>query len=70
MDDMDMEPTVDGDPNLDNMDGMSGDEFGASAAAAGGDEQADRPRRESVERKRSVTSEASRRLASTLSKKK
>jgi hypothetical protein len=68
-DEMDMEPTVDGDMDLD-LDSMDNDEFGASPAAAGGDEMADRPRRESIERKRSATSESSRRLASTLSKKK
>ena len=67
-DEMDMEPTVDGDLELDGME--DDDEFGAAPAAAGGDEMADRPRRESVERKQSATSESSRRLASTLSKKK
>lgn len=68
-DDMDMEPTVDGDAELDSTDDMDNDEFGASPAASGGDEMADRPRRESIERNRSATSESSRRLASTLSKK-
>jgi hypothetical protein len=69
-DEMDMEPTVDDDLGLDGMDSMPDDEFGASPAASGGDEMADRPRRESIERKRTVTAEAARKLATTLSKKK
>ena len=53
-DDMDMEPTVDDDMSADDMD--MGDElavdddFGADAAAAGGEEEAGREKRESVQR--------------------
>jgi hypothetical protein len=78
MDDMgmdDMEPTVDGE--MGDMDGMdmdaASDDFGSAEAASGGEEPADRAKRESIERivkkvkKESVNGA---RLASALSKKK
>lgn len=66
-DEMDMEPTVDGDLDMDaeepmGDDDMADDDFGAASPAAGGEEEAGRAKRESVER--------SRRLGSILSKKK
>jgi hypothetical protein len=52
-DDMDMEPTVDADLDAempgDDMD--MGDDFDAAGAAAGGEEEAGREKRESIERK-------------------
>jgi hypothetical protein len=58
MDDMDMEPTVDGDMDIgdsDNPEDLSmDDDFGADAAAAGGEEAAGRAKRESVERSRKI----------------
>ena len=59
--DMDMEPTVDGDMDMD-AEMPADDDFAADASAAGGDEEAGRPTRESVER--------SRKLGTILSKKK
>jgi hypothetical protein len=56
--DMDMEPTVDGE-----------EDFAAADAAAGGDAEAGRERRESIARKKGVL-ETSRRLGTILSKKK
>jgi hypothetical protein len=53
-----MEPTVDA------------DEFGAADAAAGGDEEAGREKRESIQRSKKKLSENSRKLATLLSKKK
>jgi hypothetical protein len=54
-DEMGMEPTVDGEADADMdmeapADDMAGDEFAADAAAAGGEEEAGREKRESVER--------------------
>jgi hypothetical protein len=52
-DEMGMEPTVDAEADMDMeapADDMAGDEFGADAAAAGGEEEAGREKRESVER--------------------
>jgi hypothetical protein len=51
-DDMSMEPTVDGDMDAgtDDMDMDAGDEFGAAEPATGGEEGADRAKRESIER--------------------
>jgi len=46
-DDMDMEPTVDTDMDMEEP---AGDDFEADAAAAGGEEEAGREQRESVER--------------------
>ena len=65
-----MEPTVDGgeimpDPELDGV-----DEFGAAEPAAGGEDEAGRAKRESVQRSKKKLAERSRRLATTLSKKK
>ena len=57
--DMEMEPTVD---QEDEVDVDAGDEFAASEPAAGGEEEAGRAKRESVER--------SRKLGTILSKKK
>ena len=51
--DMDMEPTDDmeGDDDMDiDLGGEEGDDFGADAAAAGGEEEAGREKRESVDR--------------------
>ena len=50
-DDMSMEPTVDGDMDAgtDDMDMDAGDEFGAAEPATGGEEGADRAKRESRE---------------------
>ena len=48
MDDMDMEPTVDGDDDID-MDMDGDDDFGAADAAAGGAELGGREKRESVQ---------------------
>tara|TARA_R110000868_G_scaffold165959_1_gene399644 strand:+ start:5371 stop:6198 length:828 start_codon:yes stop_codon:yes gene_type:complete len=78
MDDMgDMEPTMDGDMDMDS-EMPADDDFGSAAAATGGEEPADRAKRESIERKtKSVLSKMAtkesmdpRKLASTLSKKK
>lgn len=51
-DDMDMEPTVDGEMDADmDMDaGLDDDEFGAAEPATGGEEPAGRAKRESIER--------------------
>jgi hypothetical protein len=49
--DVDMEPTVDGEADAD-VD--VGDDFAADGAAAGGDEEAGRETRESVERSRKI----------------
>ena len=52
-DDMDMEPTVDGDEmemDAEEPDMEMDDEFGADAAAAGGEEEAGREKRESIDR--------------------
>jgi hypothetical protein len=54
--DMDMEPTTDmddmaGDDDMDmDLDVDAGDDFGADAAAAGGEEEAGRAKRESIQR--------------------
>jgi hypothetical protein len=61
MEDPAMEPTVDGEADMD-MEAPAEDDFGAAAPAAGGEEEADRAKRESVER--------SRKLGTILSKKK
>jgi len=56
-DDMDMEPTVDAEePAMDPETGEAEDDFGADAAAAGGEEEAGRETRESVERSRKIGS--------------
>ena len=56
-DDMDMEPTVDAEePAMDPEAGEAEDDFGADAAAAGGEEEAGRETRESVERSRKIGS--------------
>ena len=47
-DDMDMEPTVDGDMDMEEP--AADDEFGAADAAAGGEELGGREKRESIER--------------------
>jgi hypothetical protein len=47
--DMDMEPTVDGDMDMDMEEPEADDDFGADAAAAGGEEAAGREKRESVD---------------------
>jgi hypothetical protein len=59
--DMDMEPTtdMDADAGLDDVDmaaadDAEGDDFAADAAAAGGEEEAGRPKRESVQRSRKL----------------
>lgn len=57
--DTEMEPTVDGEEGVDSMDTEldpaadleGGDEFAGDAAAAGGEEEAGRAKRESIERK-------------------
>ena len=55
--DMDMEPTVDADePAIDPETGEAEDDFGADAAAAGGEEEAGRETRESVQRSRKIGS--------------
>ena len=59
-----MEPTVDAEEAPEG-----GDEFGAAAPAAGGEDEAGRARRESIQRKRKML-ETSRRLGTLLSKKK
>ena len=78
MDDMgDMEPTMDGDMEMDS-EMPADDDFGSAEAATGGEEPADRAKRESIERKtKSVLSRMPakesmnpRKLATTLSKKK
>ena len=46
---MDMEPTVDDDEGIEQADDPEGDEFATADASAGGDEPADRAKRESVE---------------------
>ena len=48
MDGMDMEPTVDGDVDMDMEDPEADDDFGAADAAAGGDELGGREKRESA----------------------
>ena len=48
--DMDMEPTVDGDIDMDMEEPTADDEFGAADAAAGGEELGGREKRESVDR--------------------
>ena len=59
--DMDMEPTTDMDADDAGMDDIdmaaaddAGDDFGADAAATGGEEEAGRPKRESVQRSRKL----------------
>ena len=50
-DELDMEPTVDGDMDMDtDLGGIEGDDFDADASAAGGDMDMGREKRESVER--------------------
>ena len=52
-----MEPTVDADePAMDPETGEAEDDFGADAAAAGGEEEAGRETRESIERSRKIGS--------------
>ena len=52
-----MEPTVDAEePAVDPATGEAEDDFGADAAAAGGEEEAGRETRESVERSRKIGS--------------
>ena len=54
-DDMDMEPIVDADePAVDPETGEAEDDFGTDAAAAGGEEEAGREQRESVQRSRKI----------------
>ena len=48
-DDMDMEPTTDMDMDDTEADDPAGDEFAASDAGVGGDEEADREKRESID---------------------
>ena len=48
--DMDMEPTVDGDVDMDMEEPAADDEFGAADAAAGGEELGGREKRESIDR--------------------
>ena len=48
-DDMDMEPTVDADAEAEAPEGDMGDEFAAADASAGGEEEDDRGKRESIE---------------------
>lgn len=75
-DEMSMEPTVDGEMDMDvdmDVDAEVDDEFGAGEPATGGEEPADRAKRESIERiVKKVKKEAvdPRRLTATLSKKK
>jgi hypothetical protein len=72
MGDMEMEPTVDDDMGMD-ADLPADDDFGGAAAATGGEEPADRAKRESIERiVKKVNKESAdpRRLVTTLSKKK
>lgn len=67
-DDMDMEPTDDMDVDMD-----AEDDFGSAEAASGGEETADRAKRESIERVVKKVKRESinpRKLATTLSKKK
>ena len=59
--DMDMEPTTDMDADDAGMDDIdmaaaddAGDDFGADAAATGGEEEAGRAKRESVQRSRKL----------------
>ena len=47
--DMDMEPTVDGDADMDMEEPAADDDFGAADAAAGGEELGGREKRESVD---------------------
>jgi hypothetical protein len=47
--DMDMEPTVDGEVDMDMAEPAADDEFGAADAAAGGEEEMGREQRESVQ---------------------
>ena len=61
--DMDMEPTVDSDADLSTS-------LDAAPAAAGGEEEAGRAKRESIQRKKKAMIETSRRLGTILSKKK
>ena len=50
-----MEPTVDAEePAVDPETGEAADDFGADAAAAGGEEEAGRETRESIERSRRI----------------
>jgi len=48
--DMDMEPTVDGEADMDMEEPAADDEFGAADAAAGGELDAGREKRESIDR--------------------
>ena len=48
-DDMDMEPTVDAEAEAEAPEGDMGDEFAAADASAGGEEEDDRGKRESIE---------------------
>ena len=48
--DMDMEPTVDGDVDMDMEEPAADDDFAAADAAAGGEEEAGREKRESIDR--------------------
>lgn len=48
-DDMDMEPTVDGEEDVSDVDFDTEDEFGAAEPAAGGEEESGRAKRESVQ---------------------
>ena len=68
-----MEPTVDGGTDLLDPDAPAEDDFAAADAAAGGEEEAGRAKRESIQRskkKLAEVNEKARRLASILSKKK
>ena len=78
-DDMSMEPTTDMDMEAGASDiadaeaaiaDAGGDDFGADAAAAGGEDEAGRAKRESKVYSKKKISETSRKLAATLSKKK
>ena len=69
-DEMPMEPTVDDGEPLPGSDLEGVDEFGAAEPAAGGEEEAGREKRESKRYTKKQIAERSRRLASTLSKKK
>ena len=73
MDEPAMEPTVDGGTDLIDPDAPAEDDFAAAAPAAGGEEEAGRAKRESIQRskkKLAEVNEKARRLASILSKKK
>ena len=78
-DDMDMEPEMEPTADMDDMPDLDGDaegsddQFGADAAAAGGEEDAGREKRESIERITKKVKKESvnpRKIAQTLSKKK